>query len=95
MVQWEYHFIAIEFARGNMRTPGEWRVRYINGQGQNDWEKGPSMFEYCAARGAEGWEMVAVSNAPLFNGQGKLTEEYYRIIFKRPIGGTNTPTAIP
>lgn len=86
MQKWEYLFIALEWAAGSVMRGeiGEWRVKFINGKQQNDWNKGPSLYEFCAARGDEGWEMVTVSNSPVFDSRGVVKEEYYRVIFKRP-----------
>lgn len=54
-VEWEHREVIFRDYRG-------WRVRYIDGRELRDWKNGPTLLEYLAQAGREGWELVSMSN---------------------------------
>ena len=60
MQQWEYTFI---FA--TVTNDGEFRPRFANDQELDDWQAGPTLYEYANQLGSGGWELLA-SNPVVF-----------------------------
>lgn len=54
-IEWEYREVIFRDYRG-------WRVRYIDGREQSNWKHGPTLLEYLAQAGKEGWELVSMSD---------------------------------
>ncbi len=52
--QWEYLEVVYRDYRG-------WRARIVNGVEQGDWKASPTLIEHLNQLGAEGWELVAMS----------------------------------
>jgi hypothetical protein len=59
--QWEYLFVAAYASRGTHR------VQRANGHQLEQWEDGPTLYDYCQDLGDEGWELVG-ANTVLFPG---------------------------
>ena len=57
MQQWEYLFVFAAIASGG----GEFRPRFANDQELDDWQAGPTMYEYANRLGARGWELFSCS----------------------------------
>jgi hypothetical protein len=72
MQKWEYLFVKC----GDVFVE-DWRPKYVNGNELNDWQKGPTIMEYCKQAGIRGWEMISFTP-----GQTGLS-----IVFKRPFEG--------
>jgi hypothetical protein len=70
MQKWEYLFVK----RGDVFVE-DWRPKYINGKELDDWQKGPSVIDYCREAGIRGWEIVSFSPS-----QAGLS-----LVFKRPL----------
>lgn len=58
-VEWEYMEVVFRDYRG-------WRPRLINGRESSGWKSAPPIVDYLKQLGAEGWELVAMSN-PVHN----------------------------
>lgn len=54
-IEWEYREVIFRDYRG-------WRVRCIDGREQSNWKQGPTLLEYLAQAGKEGWELVSMSD---------------------------------
>jgi len=54
MQKWEYFFV---FA--TVTNDGEFRPRFANDQELDDWQVGPSMYEYSNQLGESGWELFS------------------------------------
>jgi len=72
MQKWEYLFIKC----GDVFVE-DWRPKYVNGNELKDWQKGPTIMEYCKQAGIRGWEIISFTP-----GQTGLS-----IVFKRPFEG--------
>jgi hypothetical protein len=55
--QWEYLFVFAATASGG----GEFRPRFANEQELDDWQAGPTMYEYANQLGERGWELFSCS----------------------------------
>ena len=55
MQKWEYLFVFATIA-GN---DGEFRPRFANDEELDNWQKGPTMYEYANQQGENGWELLA------------------------------------
>ncbi len=53
----------------------DWRPKYVSGKEIEDWQKGPTVVEYCRETGIRGWEIDSFNPSP--NGLS--------IVFKRPL----------
>ena len=76
LVKWEYLFVVCEHLRG------DWRPQFVNGQELNNWQHGPTIYEYSNQLGQQGWELVNLVTG--HNDEGSTL--YYRLVFKRPAG---------
>ena len=54
MQQWEYSFV---FA--TVTDDGEFRPRFANEEELDDWQAGPTLYEYANQLGESGWELLA------------------------------------
>lgn len=54
-VEWEYREVVFRDYRG-------WRVRAVNGREARNWKEAQTLLEYVTQAGAEGWEMVNITN---------------------------------
>ncbi len=64
MQQWEYYFV---FA--TVTNDGEFRPRFANEEELDDWQAGPTLYEYTNQLGESGWELLA--NNPVVFTQSK------------------------
>ena len=55
MQKWEYLFVFAAIASAG----GEFRPRFANGRELEDWQKGPTMYDYANRLGASGWELFS------------------------------------
>ncbi len=60
MQKWEYSFV---FA--TVTNDGEFRPRFANDEELDEWQTGPSLYEYANQLGESGWELLA-SNPVVF-----------------------------
>ena len=96
MQQWEYYFV---FA--TVTADGEFRPRFANDEEHDDWQAGPSLYEYANQLGESGWELLASNPVvftqsnwhPLRETQSIVSElRAIEMVFKRPKkGDTNSP----
>ena len=54
-VEWEYREVVFRDYRG-------WRVRSVNGRELSNWKESAMLTDYLAQAGAEGWEMVNITD---------------------------------
>lgn len=54
-VGWEYSEVVFRDYRG-------WRVRAVNGREASNWKAGTTLAEYLEQAGADGWEMVNITD---------------------------------
>jgi hypothetical protein len=54
-LEWEYREVVFRDYRG-------WRARMVNGRELGDWRSSPTIVEYLEQAGAEGWELVSMSD---------------------------------
>ena len=54
MQKWEYYFV---FA--TVTNDGEFRPRFANDEELDDWQTGPTLYEYANHLGRSGWELLA------------------------------------
>ncbi len=89
MQQWEYLFVFAAIASGG----GEFRPRFTNDQELDDWQAGPTMYEYANRLGARGWELFSCSPIvftqsnwqPLVETQSIASDlRAITMVFKRP-----------
>jgi len=73
MQKWEYLFLTAE------KATGKWFPRFANGTELENWNTGPSLYDYSNQIGSEGWELVSV------NWQAKEDMTHHRFVFKRAI----------
>ena len=55
MQTWEYFFVFAAIASDG----GEFRPRFANDQELDEWQKGPTMYDYANRLGARGWELFS------------------------------------
>jgi hypothetical protein len=55
MQTWEYLFVFAAIASGG----GEFRPRFVNDQELDDWQAGPTMYDYANQLGERGWELFS------------------------------------
>jgi hypothetical protein len=55
MHNWEYLFVFAAITSEG----GEFRPRFANDQELDDWQKGPTMYDYANRLGASGWELFS------------------------------------
>lgn len=78
---WEYLFIYCE------NIAGQWHVKTINGEENKAKE---NIYAFANARGAEGWEIIAVPVTEVVTQPASLAERRvasFRLVFKRPLKG--------
>ena len=89
MQQWEYLFVFAAIASGG----GEFRPRFANDQELDDWQAGPTMYEYANRLGERGWELFSCSPIvftqsnwqPLLENQSISSDlRAITMVFKRP-----------
>ncbi len=89
MHKWEYLFVFAAIASDG----GEFRPRFANDQELDEWQKGPTMYEYANRLGESGWELFSChpivftqSNwQPLRETQTISSElRAIELVFKRP-----------
>ncbi len=89
MHKWEYLFVFAAIASDG----GEFRPRFANDQELDEWQKGPTMYEYANRLGESGWELFSChpivftqSNwQPLRETQSIASElRAIEMVFKRP-----------
>ncbi len=61
MQTWEYLFVFAAITSDG----GEFRPRFANDQELDEWQKGPTLYEYSNQLGESGWELLA-SNPVVF-----------------------------
>ena len=66
--EWEYREVLFRDYRG-------WRARTVNGVELGDWKSAPTIVEYLAQAGREGWELVSM---------GERHHNHKEAYFKRP-----------
>ncbi|HUS16875.1 MAG TPA: hypothetical protein VM536_17905 [Chloroflexia bacterium] len=72
MQKWEYCFVNTYSANGQQKP------KSVNGRILENWESGPSFYDYCGGLGDEGWELV---NFNWLSYSGIMT---FELVFKRP-----------
>jgi hypothetical protein len=55
MQTWEYLFVFSAITNGG----GEFRPRFANDQELDDWQAGPTMYDYANQLGERGWELFS------------------------------------
>ncbi len=55
MQTWEYLFVFAAITSDG----GEFRPRFANDQELDEWQKGPTLYEYSNQLGESGWELLA------------------------------------
>jgi hypothetical protein len=89
--QWEYYFV---FA--TVTNDGEFRPRFANDEELDDWQAGPTLYEYANQLGESGWELLASNpvvftqskRQPLQEAQSISSElRAIEMVFKRPKKG--------
>ena len=81
MQKWEYIFLTATWNEG-------WKVELVNGETVEDWQDGPSMFDYVNELGQQGWDMISWQYFSTFDHDGLPPEvdyEHYRMALKRAI----------
>src|SRR5947207_15320808 len=96
MQKWEYSFV---FA--TVTNDGEFRPRFANDQELDNWQTGPTLYEYANQLGSSGWELLASNPVVFIQSKWQSTLETHAVaselraitmVFKRPkIGGSNSP----
>jgi hypothetical protein len=71
MTKWEYLFVEVQEER---RVP---RAATMNGEPLPDWKRGPSIYDFTAQLGEEGWELVGTHDTD----KGVIVG----LTFKRPV----------
>ena len=88
MQKWEYSFV---FA--TVTNDGEFRPRFANDKELDDWQAGPTLYEYANQLGESGWELLASNPVvftqsnwhPLRETQSIVSElRAIEMVFKRP-----------
>jgi len=92
MQKWEYLFVFATIASND----GEFRPRFSNDQELDNWQKGPTMYEYANQLGESGWELFSCNPIvftqtnwqPLLEAQSILSElRAIAMVFKRSKSG--------
>jgi hypothetical protein len=81
MQTWEYLFLRAAWRSG-------WKIDQVNGVLLEDWDEGPSMYDYINRLGSQGWEMISMQYFTTFDQEGEpISDDYenYRFVLKRPI----------
>ncbi len=96
MQKWEYYFV---FA--TVTNDGEFRPRFANDEELDDWQAGPTLYEYANQLGESGWELLASNPVvftqskwqPFLETQSIASDlRAIEMVFKRPKkGGGNVP----
>jgi len=93
MQQWEYYFV---FA--TVTNDGEFRPRFANDQELDDWQTGPTLYEYANQLGSSGWELLASNPVVFTQSKWQPTLETHAVasvlraitmVFKRPKKGND------
>lgn len=71
LTKWEYVFVEVQEEK---RVP---RAATLNGEPLPDWKRGPSIYEFTAQLGEEGWELVGTHDTD----KGLIVG----LTFKRPV----------
>ena len=88
MQQWEYHFV---FA--TVTNDGEFRPRFANDLELDNWQTGPTLYEYSNQLGSSGWELLASNPVVFVQSKWQPTLETHSVaselraitmVFKRP-----------
>src|SRR5579859_2278658 len=74
MLQWEYTFV---FA--TVTNDGEFRPRFTNDQELDDWQAGPTLYEYANQLGRGGWELLASNPVVFTQSRWQLTLETHAV----------------
>jgi hypothetical protein len=91
MQKWGYYFV---FA--TVTNDGEFRPRFANDEELDDWQAGPTLYEYSNQLGESGWELLASNpvvftqskRQPLLETQSISSElRAIEMVFKRPKKG--------
>ena len=86
---WEYLFVFAAITSGG----GEFRPRFANNQELDDWQAGPTMYDYANQLGERGWELFSChpivfnhSNGQPFRETQAISSDLRAIemVFKRP-----------
>jgi len=72
LIEWEYQAVSFQYYNG-------WRLRYINGDEEENWMESPLIHEYINQMGELGWEMVAASSGERMYG----LSDHQQLFFKR------------
>lgn len=75
MQKWEY--MILEGKTG--------KIEKVNGEYLPNWQNGPSLSEYLASLGNQGWEMVTMQYAPIFDQVGSIRFTSFCVAMKRPV----------
>jgi len=87
--KWEYLFVFAAITSGG----DEFRPRFANDQELDDWQAGPTMYDYANQLGANGWELfschpivfIQSSWQPLLETQPIASDlRAIEMVFKRP-----------
>ncbi len=86
------------FVFATVTNDGEFRPRFANDQELDDWQAGPTLYEYANQLGESGWELLA-SNPVVFTQSNRhplretqsISSELRAIemVFKRPKNGNS------
>jgi len=79
MQKWEYLFLVASWH-------DDWKIETANGANIQNWEYGPTMYEYLNQLGEQGWEIINTHYHTTFNEEGHIPDElyeHYRIALKR------------
>lgn len=68
---WEYELVSCQNYHGL-------RPRFVNGQELPKWMDGPVIEDYLNLRGADGWELVAVTNGQTMYGAADRVQLYFK-----------------
>ena len=91
MQTWEYSFV---FA--TVTNDGEFRPRFANDEELDDWQLGPTMYEFANQLGENGWELFSCNPIVFTQSNGQSLRETQPIssdlraiemVFKRPKKG--------
>ena len=89
MQTWEYLFVFAAITSDG----GEFHPRFANDQELDDWQKGPTMYDYANQLGERGWELFSCSPIVFTQSNGQPFLETQPIasdlraiemVFKRP-----------
>jgi hypothetical protein len=89
MQKWEYLFVFAAITSDG----GEFRPRFVNDEELNDWQAGPTLYEYSNQLGESGWELLASNPVVFIQSKWQPLQETQSIsselraiemVFKRP-----------